>query len=90
MPRPTRRDGVDSFDQNQIDAIGNAIDRAWSAIKYTENILPEGEAQKVLAHCVMLEVQKGEINHFVLVNRAIRSFRAQRAKLIASKAIRRT
>ena len=49
MPRPIRRDGVDSYDQDPIEVVDRAIERAWSVIKYTENILPEGEAQKVLA-----------------------------------------
>jgi hypothetical protein len=83
MPRPIRRDGVDSFNQEQIDVIEKAIDRAWSVIKYTDNVRPENEAQKLLALCVMAEARTGEEEYVALVNRSIVRFRAQRARLLS-------
>lgn len=71
---------IDSFDQSQINLIEKAIDRAWSVIKHTDDINPEAEARRVLAQCVLQQVQSGEENHTALVNHSIVSFRKQRAR----------
>jgi hypothetical protein len=83
MPRLVEREALDSFDSEHISIIEDAIDRAWSVIKFTEDMQPEEEARKVLALCVMSEVRQGKINRVLLINRAIRSYWAQRAKLVA-------
>jgi hypothetical protein len=89
MPRRVWRDGLDSFNQDQIDVIDRAIERAWSVIKYTDNVRPEHEAREVLTRCVMAAARTGERDHIVLVNRAILSFRAKRARMLSQSRRRR-
>jgi hypothetical protein len=68
----------ESFNQQQIEMMERAIERAWDVIRHTDHIA-EPDARKLLALCVMAEARTGEENHIRLVNKAVVSFRAQRA-----------
>jgi hypothetical protein len=72
----------DSFDQNQIEMIVRAIERAWSVIRYDDHGEDE-QARSLLSLCVLNEARSGEENHVTLVNRAIVQFRQQRAETLS-------
>ena len=73
---------TDSFDQNQIEMIERAFERAWSVIRYDEHG-DDAEARSLLSLCVLNEARSGEESHLNLVNRAILQFRQQRAQVLS-------
>jgi hypothetical protein len=76
---------LDFFDQQQVDIIERAIDRAWEVVSHTDIVEPQDECRKVLALCVMHEARTGEENQVSLVNRSIVAFRRQRAQDMSEK-----
>jgi hypothetical protein len=80
MSKP--RDPVDSFDPAHVKMMENAIERAWSVIRYDEHG-NDAEARSLLSLCVLNEARSGEENPIKLVNRAILRFRQHRVRLLA-------
>jgi hypothetical protein len=68
------------FDQTKIEYMERAIERAWQVLKQLDPNECTDEGRKVLSLCVMSIAREGEDNHLRLVNRAIVSFREQRAR----------
>jgi hypothetical protein len=68
------------FDQEKIDRIEMAIERAWEVISYIDRVPETEDDKKLLALCVLTEAKAGQENHIKLVNNAIVRFRAQRAR----------
>jgi len=78
MGRSPPLDGA--FDQEQIDRMEKAIERAWEIISYIDCVPETEDDKKLLASCVLTEAKAGQENHIKLVNNAIVRFRAQRAR----------
>jgi hypothetical protein len=68
---------VGAFDQEQIDILQKALQRAWDVVSHTDDN-PDREALETLALCLIAEVRSGERNFVKLVNRSIVQFRAVR------------
>jgi len=69
------------FDQEQIDILLKALERAWGIVSHTDDN-PDHEALEILALCVITEARTGESNFVKLVNRSILRFREMRAHQI--------
>jgi hypothetical protein len=74
----------DAFNQDQIEMMERAIERAWSVIRPDVHG-DEAEARSMLSLCVLNEAQGGEENHVYLVNRAILAFRRRRAAALSQR-----
>jgi hypothetical protein len=66
-----------AFDQEQIDILQKALQRAWDVVSHTDDN-PDHEALETLALCLIAEARSGERNFVKLVNRSIVQFRAVR------------
>lgn len=75
---------TDAFDQSQIEMIEQAVERAWSVVRFDV----QGEdaaARELLSLCVLSEAKNGEENHLKLVNKAIVNFRRERARILSER-----
>jgi hypothetical protein len=66
-----------AFDQEQIDILQKALQRAWDVVSHTDDN-PDHEALETLALCVITEARSGEKSFVKFVNRSIVQFRAMR------------
>ena len=82
MAQPKSLVGV--FDQEQIDVLLKALERAWDVVSHTDDN-PDHEALEILALCVISEARTGEKSFVKLVNRSIVRFREMRAHKIVRK-----
>jgi hypothetical protein len=73
-----------AFDQEQIDILQKALQRAWDVVSHTDDN-PNHEALETLALCLIAEARIGERNFVKLVNRSIVRFREMRAHKIVRK-----
>jgi hypothetical protein len=73
-----------AFDQEQIDILQKALQRAWDVVSHTDDN-PDHEALETLALCLIAEARIGERNFVKLVNRSIVRFREMRAHKIVRK-----
>jgi hypothetical protein len=75
----SHRQEIESFDQPRIDMIERAIERAWEVVSHVDVIESEEDARRLIAQCVLHQMQVGEENPVRIVNKSILDFRRRRA-----------